>query len=748
MTQEPTTLNFHIWVNGEHSTGKTHLCTRFVEDSHGNDEVPSDRIHEKLLRLPENFVINLFVHDLGETKTYTQLRELFQDHNALVLVYNTEKSFEPVEQFLSLLQEQRSENPLQNDVVIALVGNHYQAEDIQGLSLAGSAFASKYDGKFFRLSESTPNHDIFKCFYETTHQMLKDYLQKHHPELGDDSLTKIDEYFRDQLSLVEETKKSKRPNLTLDILDSNKAATMPGNASPFGAASNLFMNFFQNSSNTRLNEDPILRPLTSRKFLSNQNILDNDRRLNPIDPTRPHTARATKKSSQKEKMSFSDLDLERLTKAQEKDQESTTPIKEEDDMEDTRETENETESERKVTIAVTPVVEEKHEEEDQKKEEPIQDESMSGNAILQASLTQLRNEEALRESREEEMRMKAKKSIRKRAKTASEKQKPPRLEAWIKKRSSAFLKGYENKWCVLDNRKIYYYNTEKDVQYHGVLNFDQHYYSIQFKRGHPVPLDNEEKFKGELLTYMGSNNIKFILATANNANIFRFRPATLPVLKEWVLGVRKHILESEGYRRKLEAPKKQKFWRFDTISSKQIEHFSTTGDILLFRTANTASRAQRLVSNSQYDHVAIIIRMTAYAYIYEVNLQEGVNLTKWDDFVEKRWYSAYQKVMYRKLNMERPQELMDEVSAYAVNHCGDKYAISASKLVKRHESLDKKDDAEGYFCSELVGAVYRIMGILDETKSVSEYWPVDFAADKKLKLKDAALGPEIQVDFL
>lgn len=38
----------------------------------------------------------------------------------------------------------------------------------------------------------------------------------------------------------------------------------------------------------------------------------------------------------------------------------------------------------------------------------------------------------------------------------------------------------------------------------------------------------------------------------------------------------------------------------------------------------------------------------------------GVTLTDWKDFMEFKWYSAYQKIVYRKLNCKRTPEMLTE----------------------------------------------------------------------------------------
>lgn len=46
----------------------------------------------------------------------------------------------------------------------------------------------------------------------------------------------------------------------------------------------------------------------------------------------------------------------------------------------------------------------------------------------------------------------------------------------------------------------------------------------------------------------------------------------------------------------------------DTIAEKHFIQAAETGDILLFHTKNTGAQIQRLITNSDFDHVAMIVK--------------------------------------------------------------------------------------------------------------------------------------------
>jgi len=52
---------------------------------------------------------------------------------------------------------------------------------------------------------------------------------------------------------------------------------------------------------------------------------------------------------------------------------------------------------------------------------------------------------------------------------------------------------------------------------------------------------------------------------------------------------------------------------------------------------------------------------------------------------------------------------------------GKKYSVSPTKLLKK--TNEDNETYESFFCSELVAACYKKMGLLPNTLSASQYWP-------------------------
>ena len=55
-----------------------------------------------------------------------------------------------------------------------------------------------------------------------------------------------------------------------------------------------------------------------------------------------------------------------------------------------------------------------------------------------------------------------------------------------------------------------------------------------------------------------------------------------------------------------------------------------------------------------------------------------------------------------------------------------------SQLLNMSLSDAKEISHKTYFCSELVASLYKALGLLEKTKSATQYWPVTFAKDLNL----------------
>ena len=67
------------------------------------------------------------------------------------------------------------------------------------------------------------------------------------------------------------------------------------------------------------------------------------------------------------------------------------------------------------------------------------------------------------------------------------------------------------------------------------------------------------------------------------------------------------------------------------------------------------------------------------------------------------------------------------------------------KLLSKSKGIE---DLEGFFCSELVAALYKKLALLPEDVSACSYWPGRFSANKELQLLGGAkLSTEFAIIF-
>lgn len=164
----------------------------------------------------------------------------------------------------------------------------------------------------------------------------------------------------------------------------------------------------------------------------------------------------------------------------------------------------------------------------------------------------------------------------------------PIMEGWLMKKSANVFVAFQRRYFRLKDKKLYYYRKSASQKHAGVINFDLV----------TVHLDSFDLLIE--LKPLGSKR-KFVVAAESKQSLY-----------EWRCALMQHISHSEGFEQQLPAPLATKeWWRFDSISDCQFESIATTGDILLFRSLNTLSSLSRVFTNSDYDHIAMVLRYSS-----------------------------------------------------------------------------------------------------------------------------------------
>eukprot|EP00826_Nyctotherus_ovalis_P010845 TRINITY_DN12834_c0_g2_i10.p2 TRINITY_DN12834_c0_g2~~TRINITY_DN12834_c0_g2_i10.p2 ORF type:complete len:146 (+),score=35.79 TRINITY_DN12834_c0_g2_i10:989-1426(+) len=108
-------------------------------------------------------------------------------------------------------------------------------------------------------------------------------------------------------------------------------------------------------------------------------------------------------------------------------------------------------------------------------------------------------------------------------------------------------------------------------------------------------------------------------------------------------------------------------------------------------------------------------------------------------------------VVYRKLMYKLDEEAQGKFKRRLIEIIGKKYHLNMWNLWRKYsvrDSIKQIPKDKGYFCSELVAALYKFLEILPPEICSSHYWPGSFSTETELKLINGArLGPECIIEF-
>ena len=168
----------------------------------------------------------------------------------------------------------------------------------------------------------------------------------------------------------------------------------------------------------------------------------------------------------------------------------------------------------------------------------------------------------------------------------------PERCGWLLKRTGNPFKKWQRRYFVLKCKKLKYYHKETDTKPAGSFNFDLISINLQLIR------------HGE--------SMELILQPLCSSRRFKLRVESGGSLEDWALAISEHISASAGrFTNVMSVSRATKFWRWDRITNRQFKATASTGDILLFSGKNLSAKAQRFVTRSKYDHVALLLRYSS-----------------------------------------------------------------------------------------------------------------------------------------
>lgn len=196
------------------------------------------------------------------------------------------------------------------------------------------------------------------------------------------------------------------------------------------------------------------------------------------------------------------------------------------------------------------------------------------------------------------------------------------------------------------------------------------------------------------------------------------------------------------------------------MSESQFKAQADTGDILLFHGSMALTKLTRTVTNSYFDHVAMVLKFETEPdeiFLVEAVGGLGVTLNRWSFLRDSIGYGKfYKRMIFRHVNFDRGEKMVDNLEKLLSEAVGKKYGISSNKLTraKTRKIVDDVDGAEEqknliaddrtFFCSELVAKAFKLLYIIeDDERSCASFYPSHFSAKKDDYLK---LTPGTSID--
>ena len=187
-----------------------------------------------------------------------------------------------------------------------------------------------------------------------------------------------------------------------------------------------------------------------------------------------------------------------------------------------------------------------------------------------------------------------------------------------------------------------------------------------------------------------------------------------------------------------------------------------TGDIVLMGGTSIFSRAIRMLTDSRWSHVGMVMKIdepdilllwesTTNGHDKDVQtgkIKRGVQLVP----LSKRVKDHTGNLGFRPLNRGITQAEMAKLNSFRHSVKDKGYDFDGLELLRA--ALDaglfweNREDLSAYFCSELIAETYQAIGFLDDVKPSNEYTPDDFSSESSQPLglqNGVELGNEIIV---
>ena len=208
------------------------------------------------------------------------------------------------------------------------------------------------------------------------------------------------------------------------------------------------------------------------------------------------------------------------------------------------------------------------------------------------------------------------------------------------------------------------------------------------------------------------------------------------------------------------------------VDVRDLEGSVRTGDLVLFSSKHAAAAVTKCFTASEWDHIGIIVKFGP-RHVYILEYAGGVFL--YPLFTRLYTYYAIQgrDIHLRRLlpgqDRDQMQRRVEDFVRGVLGHSPPSIQEMVVAVLKQEQFLSSfisrlagggaestkekaavEDNLDTLFCSKLIAAVYKDVGVLAPHRQSSDFLPKHFSAshDEYLDLQHGAmLGPELPVNF-
>jgi hypothetical protein len=241
---------------------------------------------------------------------------------------------------------------------------------------------------------------------------------------------------------------------------------------------------------------------------------------------------------------------------------------------------------------------------------------------------------------------------------------------------------------------------------------------------------------------------KIIIKPRASHSVFSIEHEDSQVIAEWGAALETTIKVTQGISQPARYVSRFRWWKVRLrqdfiITTYQLQAMVESGDLMLFKSRKLLAKTWRTLVQHPYDHVGLLLNIQGLTFMVEATAGQGVTYHALNEVQLDEWHNNYSKVVLRRLHCERTAEFEETLMTHLRMWVGSPYELSLSKLTRSESiALDNQD----FFCSQLVAAFYKKLGLLPKGISSCVYWPSSFAVGNSLPLPDGVcLGEEMEV---